>query len=152
MLQAAVLVRQCSVIFLAASFHVTQDINISGHIRELTNRKWIWKCMLSGRTDFECPLELQNFCVCNILLFFSLGTYSCFFFVYRWCQTFDTQQDERLFLYHKFGPRRSFSYTSSWKIFKVSLLFYVEVVIKTVSVQNKSKICIDVYVALLLHL
>lgn len=41
----------------------------------------------------------------------------------RWSEKFIaiswTQQNERLFLHHKFGPGRSLSYPSCWKVFKV---------------------------------
>lgn len=45
----------------------------------------------------------------------------------RWSKKFITvswaQQNERLFLHHKFGPGRSLSYASCWKIFKVCKKF-----------------------------
>lgn len=47
------------------------------------------------------------------------------FYANRWSKKFIalswTQQNERLFLHHKFGSGRSLSYSSCWKIFKVCI-------------------------------
>lgn len=87
-----------------------------------TNWGLISKCMLNGKVKFLKTLKLKHSCTRHFV--FPLQYLQYFLkFIYRWRQTLSAEQNERLFLYHKLGPRRSFSYTGSWKIFKVSSVF-----------------------------
>lgn len=91
---------------------------------QLMNWKWILKCMpAEWKSKFFGHSRTVTFPYLIFCKFSPCSIYISFFFIYRWRQTLSTQQNERLFLYHKLGSRRSFSYTGGWKIFKVSSVF-----------------------------